>query len=50
MSNWVAVITNAGSYELNGLLSCQALAFVDARGCTGKVAEVALTAQSDLDG
>lgn len=50
MSKWIPAITNAGSDELNGLLSCQTLAFVDARGCAGKVPEVALAAQSGFDG
>lgn len=50
MSNWTAVITNDGDKELNGLLSCETLAFVEAKGCTGKVVEAALAAQISLPG
>lgn len=50
MANWTAVITNDGARELNGLFSCQTLAFADARGCAGSVPEAALTAQTALPG
>lgn len=50
MSKWVPAITDVGNDALNGLLSCQTLAFADARGCAGTVPEVALAAQNDLDG
>ncbi len=50
MANWTAVITNDGDQELKGLLSCQTLSFVEARGCAGTVPEAALSAQSTLPG
>lgn len=50
MANWTPVITNDGDKELNGLLACETLSFVEARGCTGKVPEAALTAQTSLPG
>lgn len=50
MSNWIAAITNNGDDELDGLLTCKTLAFVGARGCAGRVNEVALSAQTGLEG
>lgn len=50
MSSWIAKITDAGAEALNGLLDCQTLAFIGAKGCAGTVAEDTLTAQTGLDG